>query len=47
MKKPENVKKVLKLSEIDRKVLREYSGICHETGLKVAAGAAAKQEIHK
>ncbi|HEX3028219.1 MAG TPA: hypothetical protein VHT34_02695 [Clostridia bacterium] len=34
MEKPENAKKDLKLSKLDRKILLAYSGMPHETDVK-------------
>jgi len=47
MDKQVKTKKVVRLTEVDRKVLLEYSGRTLEAEMKVAAEATIKQSIHK
>lgn len=45
MKKPVKNKKMLKLSDVDRKVLLDYADFCNETGMKLTTEATGKEDI--
>ena len=46
MEKPVKVKKTLRLSEADKKVLRDYADMSQETGLRAGPKTSSAKEFH-